>query len=65
MVRAEVVCHSFHTVGLSLRIDGSEDQEISIYGLANQVLLEGLRNEERGNRERDEIVHGSGIMEEE
>ena len=50
--RAEVVRRSFRTVGLSLPIDGSEDHEISIKGLANQVLVEGLRDWEmrRGKR---------------
>jgi len=53
---AEVVRRSFCTVGLSLPIDGSEDHYISIKGLANQVLVEGLRDWERGNREGEEIV---------
>lgn len=63
--RAEVVHRSFRTVGLSLPIDGSEDHEISIKGLANHVLVEGLRDWERGNGEREEIVDSSGTVEKE
>jgi len=54
--RAEVVRRSFRTVGLSLPIHGSENHDISIKGLANQVLVEGLRDWERENREGEEIV---------
>lgn len=63
--RVEVVRRSSRTVGLSLPIDGSEDHEISIKGLANQVLVEGLRDWERGNEEGREIVSDSDSVEEE
>ena len=41
--KAEVVRRSFRVVGLSLPLDGSEDKELSIKGLANDFLVEGLK----------------------
>jgi len=38
-----VVQHSFQVVGLSLPLDGSEDTDLSIKGLANDFLVEGLK----------------------
>ena len=56
--KAEVVRNSFQVVGLSLPIDGSEDHRLSIKGLANDVLIEGLkdwddREQENANPEVD------------
>jgi len=45
---AGVVKRAFEAVGLSLPIDGSRDSEISIKGLPNSVLYNGLRS---GNNE--------------
>lgn len=42
--RIAVVQRAFRIVGLSLPIDGSEDHELSIRGLANDYLVEGLRD---------------------
>lgn len=42
--RIAVVQRAFRVVGLSLPIDGSEDHELSIRGLANEYLVEGLRD---------------------
>ena len=61
----EVVCCLFCTVGLSLVIHGSENHDISIKGLANLVLVEELRDWERGNREGEEIVNNLDSGEEE
>ena len=41
--RVEVILRAFRVVGLSLPIDGSEDHELSIKGLANEFLVEGLK----------------------
>lgn len=41
--RAEVIRHSSWVGGLSLPIDGGKDSELSIKGLANNFLVEGLK----------------------
>jgi len=41
--RVEVIRHSFRVVGLSLPMDGSKDLALSIKGLANDFLVEGLK----------------------
>jgi hypothetical protein len=35
---------AFRVVGLSLPVDGSFDNEISIKGIDNNVLIEGIKN---------------------
>jgi len=40
--RAEVIRKAFRIVGLSVPVDGSEDQEISVKGLATDFLKGGL-----------------------
>jgi len=42
--RVEVVRKAFRVVGLSLPLDGSEDMEISVKGLATEFLKAGLGN---------------------
>jgi len=47
-----VVRNAFRVVGLALPINGSEDHRLSIKGLANDLLIEGLRdwvNDEQEN----------------
>jgi len=61
--RVAVVCLAFRIVGLSLPIDGSEDYELSIRGLANQYLAERLRNGEVGGI--GEVEGVGGFVEEE
>ncbi|KAG0129023.1 hypothetical protein HOY82DRAFT_541043 [Tuber indicum] len=51
--RVEVVRRTFRVVGLSLPIDGSEDHELSIKGLANDFLQEGLKQIREGEGEAE------------
>ena len=74
--RAKVVRLAFRIVGLSLPLDGSADSELSIKGLANDLLVEGLKEWETGDgggggqrgenseggRNRDEGDEASGEM---
>ncbi|KAG0125893.1 hypothetical protein HOY82DRAFT_615839 [Tuber indicum] len=54
--QAEVVQRTFCIVGLSLPIDGSEDTEISIKGLLNEYLVEGLKEWEGRGAQVEERV---------
>ncbi|KAG0133548.1 hypothetical protein HOY82DRAFT_536636 [Tuber indicum] len=56
--RVEVVRRSFRIVGLSLPIDGSEDHELSIKGLANDSLIEGLKQGREGELEMGDFNVG-------
>jgi len=61
--RAEVVKKSFRILGLALPIDGSCDGEISIKGIENAYLQEGLKDWSVGgvenlNSEKDEESAG-------
>jgi len=58
--RAEVVRRAFRIVGLSLPIDGSEDHEISIKGLASDHLAEHLKDWGIGERDGlgEEVTDG-------
>jgi len=56
--RVAVIRRAFRIVGLSLPLDGSEDHELSIRGLANEYLAEGLRNWEVGGIGKGEGVGG-------
>jgi len=42
--KANVVRNAFRVVGLALPIDGSEDHRLSIKGLANDILIAGLKD---------------------
>ena len=42
--KVEVVRNAFRAVGLAVPINGSEDHRLSIKGLANELLIEGLRD---------------------
>jgi len=58
--RAEVVRKSFRILGLALPIDGSHHGEISIKGIENAYLQEGLKDWSVGgvqnlNSEEDEV----------
>jgi len=52
--RAEVIRHSSRVVGLSLPMDGSKDSELSIKGLANDFLVEGLKEWRIGENVNDD-----------
>jgi len=59
--KGEVVQNSFRVVGLSLPIDGSEDSKLSIKGLANDLLVEGLKEvDERNDTSPEELEVADG-----
>jgi len=55
--RSVVVRKAFRMVGLSLPVDGSEDSQLCIKGLASDFLIQGLKEwnsaEEEGNADVD------------
>ena len=52
--RTSVIQRSFRAVGLALPIDGSHDHEISIKGLESSLLIEGLKDWQKGGIIDDE-----------
>ena len=68
--RAEVVKKSFRVLGLALPIDGSCDGEISIKGIENAYLQEGLKDwmvggvEDLNSEEKEESAEVTGEVSE-
>ena len=52
--RKQVIQRAFRAVGLSLPIDGSSDSEISVKGIETAVLIDGLKDWQKGGPVDDE-----------
>lgn len=58
--RQDVIRRSFRVIGLSLPIDGSCDEEISIKGIDKTYLIEGLKDWGQGEGSPDGDENNAG-----
>jgi len=62
--KVEVVRKSFRVLGLSLTVNGSEDHQISVKGLASEFLKEGLVDWNEGVEVNSDGDEGGELEEE-